>query len=312
MEAVETTTEFEYSASCLRILIPGIFVTIISATTYLSYFKCFNILTLKSVWELLPIVTIFILISIFVGSIISVLLNPMTRLLEGYPLELNKKKKIVRSIRNILCKRQWKMFLKHKRKYDTAIANQNNVERNSAYSILYYYFSYCLYMKSSKRKIKDDDLKKGIFPTKFGNVFKSMEIYPKWKYGIDANFFWTRIELIMSEENRNVQEKNRAFVDMFVQLTWIFFFSAIIYLGILIYNKNFFTFIFLVLFIILSRFCYIMAVYSALNFGIYVRSIFDVYREELWKKIKYGQVNVLDSLPEKDKWNKIFENLYHF
>lgn len=312
MDEVKTATELEYSASCLRILIPGIFVTIISSTTYLSYFKCFNILTLISVWELLPIVIIFILISIFVGSIISVFIDPMTKFLEGYTLELNKTNKFVQSIRNILFKRQWKMFLKHKIKYDTAIANQNIVERNRAYSILYYYFSCCLYMKSLKSEIKDDDLKKGIFPTKFGNVFKSMEIYPKWKYGIDANFFWTRIELIMPEENRNAIEKTRAFVDMFVELTWIFFFSAIIYLGILIYNKNFFTFIFLVLFIILSRLCYILAVNSALNFGIYARSIFDVYREELWKKIKYGQVNVLDLLPEKDKWNKIFENLYHF
>lgn len=309
MEEIKALTEFEYSASCLRILIPGIFMTIFFCIAYFLYFKCFNVLVLKSVWEL---IAVFILLSMFFGLIISIFINHMIRFLEGYILELHKTNKIVRFFRKKLCGRQWKFFNEYNRKYQLAIENQNFVERDSAYAKLYYYFSNCLYMISLNSEIKDDDLKKGIFPTKFGNVFKSMEIYPKWKYGMDAVFFWTRIELIMSEENRNVQEKNRAFVDMFVQLTWIFFFSAIIYLGILIYNKNFFTFIFLVLFIILSRFCYIMAVYSALNFGIYVRSIFDVYREELWKKIKYGQVNVLDSLPEKDKWNKIFENLYHF
>ena len=159
MDGMKTITEFEYSASCLRILIPGIFVTLISSITYLVYFNCFNILTLKSISELFQIVIIFILISMFFGLIISVLISPMTRFLEGYTLELNKTKRFVQSIRNILCKRQWKMFLKYQKKYDQAIANHNIVERHSAYSKLYYYFSCCLYIRS-KSDFNADDLKK--------------------------------------------------------------------------------------------------------------------------------------------------------
>ena len=285
-------------------------MTIFFCIAYFLYFKCFNVLVLKSVWEL---IAIFILLSMFFGLIISVFINHMARFLEGYILELHKTNKIVRFFRKKLCERQWKFFNECDKKYQSAIENQNFVERHSAYAKLYYYFSNCLYMISLNSEIKDDDLKKGIFPTKFGNVFKSMEIYPKWKYGMDAVFFWTRIELIMSEENKKTIDKMRGFVDMFVELTWIFFFFAFIYLGILIYNQNYlFSFISFVLFIILARTSYSMAVYSALNFGFYVRSIFDIYREELWDKIKYGQSNNLDSLSENEKWNKIFVSLYHF
>ena len=55
-----------------------------------------------------------------------------------------------------------------------------------------------------------------------------------------------------------------------------------------------------------------MAVRSALEFGYYVRSIFDLYREELWNKIKNNQFNKLDSLSEKERWDNIFRCLWYY
>ena len=140
-----------------------------------------------------------------------------------------------------------------------------------------------------------------------------MEIYPKWKYGMESIFFWIRIQLLMSDENKKTIDKMHAFVDMFIGLTWIFFFAAIVYFIFLAYNgKYIFSIILLILFILFSLISYNMAVRSALEFGYYVRSIFDLYREELWNKIKNNQFNKLDSLSEKERWDNIFRYLWYY
>ena len=55
-----------------------------------------------------------------------------------------------------------------------------------------------------------------------------------------------------------------------------------------------------------------MAVQSALNFGFYVRSIFDIYRDELWNKIKNNLFNGMESIPEKERWDNVFRYLWFY
>lgn len=314
MGEAEISSEFEYSASFLRILIPGIIVvTLISfllILNYPQYVSIFKEWIIKSVWAVLPIGAIFIIVSIIVGLSISVLNIPLTMVLEGYYLEQYQKSCFVHALKDMLQGGQWK-------KYDEYIENFNsandNVKRELIYKNIYTYFSCCLYEITKNPRINEDELKKCILPTKLGNVFRSMEIYPKWKYGMNGVFFWTRIQLLMSEENKKIIDKMRAFVDMFVELTWIFFFAAIVYLMILAYNgKYLLSVVFLVILLLFSLGSYNMAVQSALKFGHYVRSIFDLYREDLWKKIKNNQFNKLDSLPEKERWDNIFRYLWFY
>jgi len=218
--------------------------------------------------------------------------------LEGYILEIKPKNYYFNIIRNNLKRRQWEIFVEERKDYD--LAEAGSVERGSAYTSIYYYFSHCLYELSKNPKIKDNELKKCILATKLGNVFKSVEIYPEWKYGMNGVFFWTKIQLLMSEEDKGTIDRMRSFVDLFVELTWIFFFAAITYLIVFIHKEEYILSIAsLIIFIIFSLASYNMAVQSALNFGLYVRSIFDLYREELWNKIKSGQFKKLDLLPEK-------------
>ena len=135
----------------------------------------------------------------------------------------------------MLNRRQWEKFAGYRSDYDSA--EQDSVARGSAYTNLYDYFSHCLYKLANNPKINDDELKKCILPTRLGNIFKSMEIYPKWKYGMESIFFWIRIQLLMSDENKKTIDKMHAFVDMFIGLTWIFFFAAIVYSIFLAYNS---------------------------------------------------------------------------
>lgn len=315
MGEAEISSEFEYSASFLRILVPGIIVvTLASFLLILNYpqtISFFKDTVTKSVWEILPIGVIFILASIIFGLIINVLIIPLTMVLEGYYLEQYQKFCFVHILRDMFHSCQWKKFVEYRNYFESA--KIDTIQRALAYNNIYYYFSHCLNELTKNPQIEDTELKKSILPTRLGNVFRSIEIYPEWKYAMDGVFFWTRIQLLMSEENRKTIDKMRAFVDMFVELTWIFFFAAIIYLFVLVRNENYVASIALyVLFVLFSLGSYKMAVQSSLKFGLYVRSIFDLHREELWNKIRNKQFKKLDSLSEKERWDNVFRYLWFY
>jgi hypothetical protein len=204
---------------------------------------------------------------------------------------------------------QWKDFVKCRQEFRSA--KQNSIEKSLAYTNLFYYYSDCLYEIAKDPIVKDGDLKEHILPTKLGNVFKSMEIYPTMKYGMNGVFFWTRIQLSMKEENKTSLDKSRAYVDMFVELTWIFIFAAIVYSMVFAFNKSYISSaVSLGIFTIFSYGSYKMAVQSALDFGNYVRSIYDLYRDDLWEEINKGIFDNLGKMNEKERWENIFRYLW--
>lgn len=304
------SSEFEYSASFLNILIPGIFFTALISFLLISqypyFISFFKASITESVWAVLPLGVIFATVAVFVGLIINVLVTPLTKFLEGYYLQY-----FGHFFMNMLQNGQLGKYNSYKNIYDHS--EQQSILRALAYENIYYYFSHCLYESIKNPDIDEEEMKKYILPTTLGNVFKSIEIYPKWKYGMSSYFFWTRIQLLMSEENKKTIDKMRAFIDMFVELTWIFFFVAIIYSIFYVYNGNYiFSIVSLVIFILFSLASYYMAVQSALNFGFYVRSIFDIYREELWNRIKNKLFSEMDSISEKERWDKVFRYLWFY
>ncbi|MCZ7385277.1 MAG: hypothetical protein O8C63_11090 [Candidatus Methanoperedens sp.] len=264
-------------------------------------------------WAVLPLGAVFIVISIIIGLMINTIIIRLTMVLEGYSLEKYKENRFVHPIWEMFHKRQWEKF----DRYRMDFSKSKEVKRALIYRNIYNYFSQCLYESIKNPGIDkttlDENLKKHILPTELGNVFKSVEVYPLWKYGMDGVFFWTRIELLTSEENRKILEKLRAVVDMSVGLTWIFFFSAFAYILVLSSDgKYILSMAFFILFLLLSLFSYNMAVESALKFGVYSRSIFDLYREELWKKMKMGKFESIKDLPEKERWGNVFRYLWFF
>ncbi|MCX9013160.1 MAG: hypothetical protein OIN66_18825 [Candidatus Methanoperedens sp.] len=92
MGQAEISSEFEYSASFLRILIPGIIAvtlaSILAALNYSNYISVLKESIDKSVWVVLSTGVVFIVVSMLVGLIINVFNTRLTMVLEGYPLEL--------------------------------------------------------------------------------------------------------------------------------------------------------------------------------------------------------------------------------
>lgn len=283
-------------------------VSFLLSFSYSQYLTLLKETVDNSVWALIPLGVTFVFISIFIGLLLYIFIIPLTQLLEGYYFIAYRGNYFIGVITDMLERIQWKKFARHEEAYDSGALG--SVKRGLAYSRLYEYFSHCLYRISNNPQIEDEELKKRILPTFLGNAFSSLEIYPKWKYGMNSIFFWTRIELLLTPENKKTLDNMRAFVDMFILLTGIFFFAAIGYCLVLAYNKQFiFSVVSVVLFIIFSLVSYYMAVLSTVNYGYYVRSIFDLYRNDLWVKIKEEQFVHLDRLPEKERWGRIYRYL---
>jgi hypothetical protein len=316
MSGTEISSEFEYSASFLRILLPGVtFVTSASVLVFGYYASTYTSILEKliavPVWGILSAGVIFFVISIFAGFCINVFNPRLTKILEGYILEQHPKSYIARVFRDWLIDRQLKKYGEYEDNFDSA--KQGSIERGKAYTDLCDYYSHCLYKITKNPKIDDEDLKKIILPTRLGNVFKSIEAYSEIKYGMNSVFFWPRIQLCMKEGNKISLDKIRAFVDMFVELTWIFFTFAVIYSIVFAYNGNYlYSFVSLVAFIFFSLGSYKMAVQSALDFGSYVRSMFDLYRDELWDEMKNGIFSGLDKLEERERWENVFRYLWFY
>lgn len=121
MGGEQISSEFEYSASFLKILMPGIIISTLASflliLNYPQYISFFKELITKSVWAILPLGGIFLTVSIIVGLIVSILTNTLTMVLEGYYLEKYNKNFFVHPVRDFLHKRQWEMFDKYRSNY---------------------------------------------------------------------------------------------------------------------------------------------------------------------------------------------------
>ena len=256
MGGAEISSQFEYSSSFLRIMIPGlIVVTLVSFLLSVSspqYRTLLKETVDNSVWALIPLGVTFVFISIFIGLMLSIFIISLTELLQGYYFKLYRGNYFIGLITDMLERKQWKKFARHEDVYNSGAFE--SVKKGFAYSRLNEYFSHCLYRISNNPEIEDEKLKKYILPTKLGNAFSSLEIYPKWKYGMNSSFFLRRIELLLTPENKKTLDNMSAFVDMFILLTGIFFFAAIGYCLVLAYNKQFIFLVVSVVFFIIFSF----------------------------------------------------------
>ena len=87
MGEAEISSEFEYSASFLRILIPGMIAVILASILVFQYSHLESMLEIMinvPIWGVLSAGFIFVVSSMLVGLIINVFNISLTRILEGY------------------------------------------------------------------------------------------------------------------------------------------------------------------------------------------------------------------------------------
>ena len=136
-------------------------------------------------------------LAVFLALLLSGLQYPLLRLLEGYPFA---------RLKNVrLLGRVYKWRLRHwQEEFDSpteALEKPAGPERTRAAQRLHHSFP-------AKRE--------SVLPTEFGNVVRSFETHPRSRYFIDGVTIWPRIQMLLSEQEKQELEDATTDVMFFV------------------------------------------------------------------------------------------------
>jgi hypothetical protein len=152
-----------------------------------------------------------------------------------------------------------------------------------------------------------------VLPTRFGNVIRAFEVYPRVMYGIDSIPGWYRLSRVMDKTSEEQTSSDKALVDYYVNLVYLSFailpfiiirglhdlyvFSGVDWLQFAL-SRWWQPAAFLGA-LVLAWVFYNGAVAAALGWGAQVKADFDVYIDDLARKLGYEP-----PLP-KDLWGQI-------
>jgi len=130
-------------------------------------------------------------------------------------------------------------------------------------------------------------------------------MYPEEQYGMNYNIYWTMLRYLLPDEIKNELDSRSAKADFIVYLTFIFLIfwpivtvSAYTFFGSTI---AIITFVFWI--IITYQVLYKLAINAHNYHSRYVKTVFDLYRIDLAKKLGLP-LSICPNDDEKSIWNK--------
>lgn len=137
--------------------------------------------------------------AVFIALLLSGLQYPLTRLLEGYPLERAQKAPVLRRLYRWRL-RHWQQVFD---RLTAALEGAPGPERTRAAVRLNGCFP-------AKRE--------SLLPTEFGNVLRAFETHPRRRYGLDGIAIWPRVAMLLSDGERADVDEASTDVQFFVNL----------------------------------------------------------------------------------------------
>jgi hypothetical protein len=120
-----------------------------------------------------------------------------------------------------------------------------------------------------------------VLPTKFGNKYRAIEVYPRVVYGLEAVVAWDRLEALMPENFRNSLAGARAQMDFAVNLMLAGFLVLALYIGLAVTHRSLPAVWLPAGLLLILIFGYSAALSSLTIYGNRVKSAFDLFRSEL-------------------------------
>lgn len=116
-----------------------------------------------------------------------------------------------------------------------------------------------------------------LLPTAFGNILRAFEVYPRVMYGIESIDGWSRLLAVIPKDYRDLMDNAKTQVDFWVHLGFFSFVLLLEYAVLAIYTKSlpdvWIPILILIVIIISPSF----ANNSAIEWGDYVKSAFDIF-----------------------------------
>jgi hypothetical protein len=148
-----------------------------------------------------------------------------------------------------------------------------------------------------------------VMPTRFGNILKNAELYPRYRYQADAVLLWPRLTHLVPERFNQILSDARAQVEFLLvisTLSTVFALVAGVYL--LVVGASWW--IFLACFwggLFLAFGTYLGSLNNALVYAQQFKAGFDLYRMELLRQMRLEPQDNLAT--ERELWDKVYEFL---
>lgn len=226
-------------------------------------------------------VALFLLMTLLVAVMLSVLNRGVVRLLEGYwPFRLKQYLNFVERWRYHKLLQQEQRINEERDKYPAAdLPEHIRQKRNSI-------------LRRKARRFPDKPHL--ILPTSFGNTFRAFETYPRAVYGIDAIPGWFRLLGVVPVEYRTLIDAARASIDLWVNFSFLAALTIVEYVGFAVFvrvrgivprhNLRWFP----ILMLVLAYVGYRLATNAVAEWGNWVKSAFDLYLPDLRKKLEFA------------------------
>ena len=142
-----------------------------------------------------------------------------------------------------------------------------------------------------------------IMPTRLGNILKAAELYPWIRYDIDAVAIWPRLfQLLTKEQAQGIVSLKNDMV-LLLSLSWISYLSSLVWIVLNWFLISWFVTIVVILSGLFGYLFYRLSLVPALNYGLMIRVMFDLYRVPLLKAL--GEEKVQNLSEEIEVWQMI-------
>jgi hypothetical protein len=252
----------------------------------------------------------YIALVYFIAFLLTAFLGPIIRIYEGYwddlPLQMfvkcwkDYRKGSYQRKLDCLCKNIAKInkstyeLVNDEKKLNEKEESlkKENLKKLECEEKKYYRERYLNYPPCTRRE--------SVMPTRFGNVMKSIELYPRSRYGLSSVVIWPRLYVLLLEKNSNVIElltDARSSLESLIFISMLgLLFSALGVLYIcfgLIIDIEHAGLIFLVTFwggLAIWWVAYRGAIGSARHYGELMNTAFDLYRKDLLKALGWDKI----------------------
>lgn len=139
---------------------------------------------------------------------------------------------------------------------------------------------------SQQKAERFPDNERWLLPTAFGNTIRAFEVYSRVIYGLDAIPGWERLLTVIPKDYRTLIDDAKAQTDFWVNF-WLFSLIFLFeYITILLISHQYKFLWILPISILLAFITSFRARMAALEWGHYIKSSFDVFLPELYKKLE--------------------------
>jgi hypothetical protein len=163
--------------------------------------------------------------------------------------------------------------------------------------------------------IRFPDESQYLLPTSFGNIIRSFEVYSRLMYGLDSIPGWERLLGVIPESYRKFIDSAKSQVDFWVNICFLGIIYIIECLSLFCFhgiNRGFWFFSLLIpIFptILLIFFSFYRAGKAAVEWGNFIKSAFDLYIPDLYKKLNFYPTNSLDK--RRKEWNSFSQAIIY-